>query len=364
MPIEIESPEELGYQNIHINLAESSAFEFNLKKLNLDITAIRPEYTDHRGHKNLRTLIAQSGNQLSMHEVLLTGGAIMAIYLVYSALLRRGDKIAVVFPNYSANLECPNVLELNCTKIHLKIENNWKLPLDEIENLCKSGIKLLSLTTPHNPTGCIIDIHELETLKTFSDTYNTMILFDETYRDACFESSHPLLASLHPLWISVISFSKGYGLPGIRIGAVITRNKNWMEQLLAAKETIQICNSIIDEAIAYAFYKSKSYYLQSMNTQAQKNLTILKSWLNGENNIQGILPEGGLVCFVKMKIMTSDCSSFYKELFDNHGLIVGPGHWFDMDDSYMRIGFGYPGSEKLEIGLGLITNTLDKYKMT
>lgn len=58
MPIEIESPEELGYHNIRYNLAESSVAEMSLGQLGLDLSRLRLEYTSHRGHPGLRALMA------------------------------------------------------------------------------------------------------------------------------------------------------------------------------------------------------------------------------------------------------------------------------------------------------------------
>ena len=361
MPIEIESPEEVGYGNIHINLAESSAYELDLRELGLDLNGIKPEYTDHRGHPTLRKLIAEQGEGLNASDVLLTGGAAMAMYFVYSSLLNTGDKIGIVFPNYSSNLQSPRTLGYQIIQINLRYEENWELPLAEVEKAALAGARMISLTTPHNPTGNCITKGQINDLLLLTSKYKLILLFDETYRDACFESNFPLLASFHNNWISLISFSKGYGLPGIRIGAIITKNKTWYETFLAAKETIQICNPPLEEAIAYAFYTRRLELVSKMNAKAQINLGVLKAWLNNENRVEAVLPQGGLVCFVRIKKRVSNLDHFYKFLFEQHGLVVGPGHWFDMDDKYMRIGFGYPEELKLKAGLKIISSALDEY---
>ena len=360
MPIEIESPEEIGYGNIRINLAESSAYEMDLHELGLDLYVIKPEYTDHRGHPGLRKQIASVGEGLKESDVLLTGGAAMAMYFVYSSLLNAGDKVGIVFPNYSSNLQIPRTLGCQIIKINLTIEENWELPINLVEKACLEGARMISLTTPHNPTGNCITKNQLNDLLILTEKYNLILLFDETYRDACFESAIPLMASYHPHWISIISFSKGYGLPGIRIGAIVTKNTFWYESFLAAKETIQICNPPIVEAIAYAFYSRRLEFISKMNAKAQINLGILKSWLDSEDRVEAVLPNGGLVCFIRIKKNILNIDQFYKTLFEKFGLVVGPGHWFDMSDTYMRVGFGYPEGSNLKDGLGIISKVLDE----
>ena len=74
---------------------------------------------------------------------------------------------------------------------------------------------------------------------------------DETYREMNFAGPSPLAAAISRRCISVASMSKSYGLPGIRMGWIINRDPALQELFLAAKEQMFICNSIVDEEIAY-----------------------------------------------------------------------------------------------------------------
>ncbi|MEP7322638.1 MAG: pyridoxal phosphate-dependent aminotransferase [Saprospiraceae bacterium] len=360
MPIEIESPEEMGYQHIKINLAESSVAELSLSSLGVDLNSIKLEYTSHRGHEGLRTLIANESNDLRSYDVLLTGGAAMALFIIHTSILTKEDHLIVVHPNYSSNLEVPKVIGCAITPIHLHIENEWKIDFLTLEKSIQPKTKLISLTSPHNPTGQMLSEEEIEKLKDIAEKYDVYILIDETYRDACFKTPYPLLAGIHPKFISVLSFSKGYGLPGIRIGAILTTNQIMYTRFLAAKEMIQICNPPLEEAIAFEFYKNKKKHLDNINTHAQQNLEILKNWLFNESRVEAILPQGGVVCFVRIKADRLDFNVFYNILLNEFGTLAGPGHWFDMSDRFMRIGFGYTGGEVLRQGLDNISTVLSK----
>ena len=70
-----------------------------------------------------------------------------------------------------------------------------------------------------------------------------------------------------------------------------------------------------------------------------------------------VAPEGGVVCFprfraeVRERAGQADYERFYRVLLDKHGTFVGPGHWFEMPDSYLRIGYAWPEAESLRAGL-------------
>lgn len=358
MPIEIESPEELGYQNIKINLAESSVAEKSIGQLGLDLNQIKLEYTSHRGHHGLRHLIAREGEGLEPDDVLLTGGAAMALYMVHTCLLNKNDQVVVLHPNYSSNIAAPQAIGCAIDPLILEFKNNWDLDLDALHRQIKPSTRLLSLTYPHNPTGKILTDEMIVQLIRLVEQYDLYCLIDETYRDACFETTYPLLAGAHPRMISVLSFSKGYGLPGIRIGALVSTDTVLMNQFLAAKEMIQICNPPLEEAIAFHIYQQKSSYLKPINLAARANLEILKSWLSRETRVEAVLPGGGVVCYARIN-KELDYSRFHRVLMDDFGTLTGPGHWFGMSDQYFRIGFAYPTAAQLEKGLTNISQALD-----
>jgi aspartate/methionine/tyrosine aminotransferase len=307
----------------------------------------------------LRELIAHEGKGLQEENVVLTAGAAMALFIVHTSLLKANDHIVVLHPNYSSNLAVPRAMGCAISPYVLDINHQWELDIEALRHLVKPETRLLSLTYPHNPTGKILSEEKIVQLVSLAEQFNFYILFDETYRDACFETSYPLLASYHPRFITVLSFSKGYGLPGIRIGALICRDQKIMETFLAAKEMIHICNPPLEEAIAFHVYKQKQDYLAKINLDAQANLAILKTWLARENRLQVVLPGGGVVCYARINIDV-DYTHFHRILMDEFSTLTGPGHWFDMPDHYLRIGFGYPDPEQLKMGLQNISAALDR----
>jgi len=304
MPIEIESPEQMGYENLKFNLTESSVTDIKLGDLNLNLQELVIAYGDHIGHPKLRELIAKDAG-VQAEDVLLTAGAATALFIVSTSLLGKDDRIVVERPNYATNIETPRAIGAQIDFIELQFENEFHLPsINEIENQIKPHeTKLISITVPNNPTGTVISRADLDRLILLTKTKGINLLVDETYRDMTFTNVLPVAASLAPHVISVSSLSKTYGLPGIRVGWLICQDKKLMGKFLAAKEQIMICGSVVDEEIAYRYMLTRDQRLPLILDEIQARFNIIKEWMNEPNqHLEWVEPQGGVVCFPRIKV--------------------------------------------------------------
>lgn len=361
MPIEIESPEQLGYDTIECNLAESSIHDAVFKDLKLNLNDLILCYGHHLGKPELRELIASDHTIISADDILVTAGAASALFITATALLSSTDHLIVVRPNYATNIETPRAIGCEIDFIDLSFENNFQIDVEIIHSLIKSNTKYISITTPHNPTGTVISEQTLLQLISLAELNNCYLLVDETYRDLSLSNKLPLAASLSSQVISVSSVSKAYGLPGIRIGWLITQNKKLKELFLAAKEQIFLCNSVVDEEIAFQFLQQKQYFLPVIQQKINNNFEMVKIWMEQNPYLEWVEPSGGVICFPRIKEeIKIDTEIFYKTLYNKYKTLVGPGHWFEMSKRYMRIGYGWPTTESLKKGLANISTTFQE----
>lgn len=361
MPIEKESPEEIGYDTIQYNLSESSVTDLKMSQLNLSLNDLSLEYIGHRGKPKLRELIVKGCSNLNKENVLVTNGAAGALFIINTSLLTASDHLIVVSPNYATNIEVPKTIGCSISFIDLQFEKGWKLATQEIEKAIQPNTKLISITSPHNPTGMLMAEEDIDEVIRIAEQHAIYLLIDETYRDACFKTPYPVTASKSKKVISVSSLSKAFGLPGLRIGWLICSDEIMMEQFLAAKEMIYISNSALDEEVAYQFYQNKEKFAGTINEKALQNFNLLKEWLQKEKRMEAVLPEGGVVCFARFKTaLPIDTEKFYHLLMNKYKTMVGPGHWFSMPDSYMRIGFGWTNDIIFKQGLQNISAAMDE----
>jgi aspartate/methionine/tyrosine aminotransferase len=362
MAIEIESPEELGYDTIAHNLSESSVADRSLGDLglDLDLAGLTLCYGDHLGDPDLRAQVAGTGAGLDPGDVLVTPGAAAALFAVSTSQLGAGDHAVVVRTNYATNIETPLAVGAEVDFLDLAFEDGFRLDLDRLASLVRPDTKLVSITLPHNPTGTMCTRAELDAVIELVERAGTTLLCDETYRDLTHREPLPVAASLSDRAVSVASMSKAYGLPGIRVGWAVTCDPTLRESLLAAKEQIVICGATLDEAIAAAVLADRDRILTPIRGLVADHLERVAAWVDAEERVEWVRPAGGVVCFPRIRAeVPVDLDRFYDVLLGRHGTYVGPGHWFDADRRHFRLGYGWPETADLDAGLAGLSKALD-----
>jgi aspartate/methionine/tyrosine aminotransferase len=358
MPIEVESPEERGYSTIRYNLAESSVTDRPLSDFMLKLDDLVLAYADHRGLPQLRAGIAADAG-VAERDVLSTPGAAGALFFIATTLLQPDDHLIVVRPNYATNLETPRAIGCAIDLIDLRFEDGFALDMDRIRRAIRPNTRLISLTTPHNPTGVCLGAGELAEAAGIAAGAGCRLLVDETYRDMAFGPKPPLAATIAPHVVSVSSMSKSYGIPGVRVGWIVNTDPVLMTGLLAAKEQIGICGSILDETVAAIAIGQRTTFLPPLIERLRKARDRVEAWIGREEGFEWVKPEGGCVCFPRITASVAiDLDKFYRVLDEDFGTAVGPGHWFEMDRRFMRVGYGWPTAEELGMGLSGLSRAL------
>lgn len=356
MPMEEESPEEFGYDRIRANLAESSMRDLTLGALGVSLDDLVLLYGDHRGHLGARTLIATDGAALHPDDVLLTAGAAMALFVVHTTLLGPGDHLVVARPNYATNLETPYAIGCDVDFLDLSFEEGFQVDVDRIAALLRPRTRLVSLTSPHNPTGVELDLDRLRAVIALCERHGCRLLLDQTYRDMTQGAPLPLAAGLSDRAITVSSVSKTYGVPGIREGWIVCADKALMRTFLAAKEQIVLTGSMLDEAIAHEVLVQRPARLPEIRGRIAAGLATTTAWIHGQDVIEWVAPTGGVTALPRVRPgVALDTARFYQTLVHEHGTFVGPGHWFGLPETMFRVGWGWPTPAELAHGLASIS---------
>lgn len=359
MTIEKEAPEEYGYDRIRYNLSESSIADQRLSDIGLKLPDLTLFYGEHRGDRALRELIAGQDKGLSSNDVLVTAGAAGALFIIATSLLSERDHLVVVRPNYATNIETPKAIGCAISYVDLTFEDGFAIDVERIVAALRPETRYISVTCPHNPTGTMMSRVDLDRLIALAEQHGCYLLVDETYRDLSYGTRLPAAASLSRRAISVSSLSKAFGIPGIRIGWLITRDAELQERFLAAKEQIGICGSVMDEAVARTMLEQRDAFLAKLLPEMAARRAIVQEWIDAEPLVDWVPPAGGVVGFPRIDVASDfDLDGFYVRLLEKHGTYVGPGHWFEMPKSFFRVGFGWPTADELRGGLAAISAAL------
>ncbi len=360
MPMEEEAPEQYGYARIRANLAESSCADLRLSDLGVALDDLVLLYGDHRGHPGARALIAVDGAALAEDDVLLCAGAAMALFVVHVTLLGPGDHLVVAHPNYATNLETPYAIGCDVSALELRFEDGWRVDVERLAALLTPRTRLISLTTPHNPTGTELSLDALRAVIALCERHGCRLLLDQTYRDMSEGAPLPLAAGLSERCITVSSVSKTYGVPGIRCGWIVCADTALMNRFLAAKEQIVLTGSVIDEALGYEVLRQRPARLPDARARIAVGRAATTAWMARSPHLEWVAPTGGVTGFPRIRAEAGiDADAFHARLRDAHGVFVGPGRWFGLPERYFRVGWGWPTPAELALGLDAIDTALD-----
>jgi aspartate/methionine/tyrosine aminotransferase len=305
-------------------------------------------YTETRGLPLLRQQICDSlYPSLNQDNILCFVGAEEGIFCALNVLCTPADHVIVLSPCYQSLLEIPKQCTPHVTEIELRYENSWKIDFAAIENALQPNTKLIVVNFPHNPTGQIITVQELNDLIALCEKRDLWLFSDEVYRllgnptrDA---SGWPQPAAcLYPKAVSLGVMSKSFGLAGLRIGWIACQQASLLHAMEGMKHYTSICNSAPAELLAYFALKQKDQLLERNNSIVQENLDLLNNFVKKYSALfEWVVPEGGCVGFMKYKGHKKTLTEFCDGIREKKGILFLPATEFNKPGlSFFRIGFG------------------------
>ena len=341
------------------DIGESAVKTLQLKETGMDLREEYLRYGYHTGRPSLRSVIAEEYPGLSDSHIVVTNGASEANFVIVNAMVKPGDHVIIEHPNYPSLYDVPRSLGCDVTLFRLKYENGFKPDFDELESMIRPETKLISLTHPNNPTGSMITEEELKRAVEIAERHNVILMFDETYRQMAFgDILLPAAASLSDQAVSISSMSKVYGLPGIRIGWLATRNREILEQALTIREQVTITNTALGEAIAEKVLREKEVWLKKARERILFNRKVVEEWMEQQEDFEWVFPEAGVVSLPRIKKeVRVDYEKLFRLLAEKYKTFTIPGRLFEMEDHYFRLGFG-SNPEEIRKGLENLNQAL------
>lgn len=299
-------------------------------------------YTEPPGHPVLRQEIASLYSSLTGEDIFTFAGAEEGVYCALRVLIEPGDHVIVVDPCYQSLATLPKTCGADVTPIHLKFENQWQLDLGEVQKAFRPNTKLLVLNFPHNPTGAIMTREIQDGLIALARKNGAYIFCDEVYRFLEVDESLrlPSLVDEYEKGISLNVMTKSFGLAGLRIGWLASRDRNFLEKVGSYKLYTSICNSAPSEILAIMALRAREQILQRNRDIMLKNLQILDEFmLRNHKSLDWVRPQGGTMAVLKL-LLPMPVERFAEELERSQGVLIMPGSVFDLPGNYFRIGFG------------------------
>lgn len=299
-------------------------------------------YTEVNGDIELRKQVASLFNTIDENDILIHTGAQEAIFNFMNILLDKKDHIIYEFPIYQSLFEVAKTIGCETSKWELEEnEENWSINLNQLEKLIKPNTKLIVLNSPNNPTGYTFKKEELEKIVEIAKKHNIYIFCDEVYKGLELDGiKRPWLADLYEKGISLGVMSKSYGLAGLRIGWIATKDAIILDKLTKMKHYTSICSSAPSEFLATIALNHGDEILQKNLKLIQKNIEIAEVFFNKYSTLFKFnKPMAGPVGFLKMKI-EEPIEDFCDTLVKEKGVLLLPANIYFFKGNYFRMGFG------------------------
>jgi aspartate aminotransferase len=295
----------IGQPDIHTPEAALNA----LKDMDLKVI----EYSHSAGNESYRRKLAESyrkiGVEIDHNEIIVTTGGSEAVLFAFMSCLNPGEEVITFEPFYANYNGFAISAGVTIVPVRSYIENDFALPpISEIERKITPKTKAIMICNPSNPTGALYSREELIQLRDIVKEHDLFLLSDEVYREFCYGEEHFSAMELEGIRDNVIlldSVSKRYSMCGVRIGALITHNR---EVLTAALKFAQarLCPPGLGQIAAEAALDTPKEYFEEVYNEyiARRDFMV-----NALNNMPGVycpLPRGAFYSVVKLPIDDSD----------------------------------------------------------
>jgi len=398
------------YENaVEFNLSESGVLPMQVQEL-LEgardpgwLHALRLKYPASNGSETLRERIALFYGNAGRDNVQVTNGGSEANYVAFWGLLEKGDRVAVMIPNYLQTWGLARAFAGHADPFRLVERREggrgskrefgragasggrpagasdgggarWALDVDSLERAVTKKTRVILVTNPNNPTGAVLNEEEMDAIVRAARRVNAWIVADEVYRGAevCRDGeisrdagvpgpTSPTFWGRYDKVLITAGLSKAFGLPGLRIGWIVGPAKT-VARLCSYHDYLTLTPTYLSDRFAEIVMEPtrREAILARTRGIIRRNLPRLESWIRTHDDIFSYLPpRAGAIATIGYNLPIGSVALFDRLRLER-SVLVTPGAHFGIG-RYIRIGYGYD-VEYLLNGLARIDETLDELK--
>jgi hypothetical protein len=310
-------------------------------------------YGTAAGDLRLRTAIADR-HGVRPEQVIVTVGGMHGIFLLSYLLADRGGQVVTTAPLFPMTRNTYESLGADVRVVPVTFDDGYQLTADAVRAQLTTDTKLVSLTTPQNPSGVAVPLEILQEIvnamsEVCPDAYLTV---DETYRVASYGDDPVVDTAIHlgPQVVSVASLSKCHGAAGLRIGWIVSTDAELLDHLTTAKFNTVVSASPVTEALAVRVFEQEDEILAVRRSWLAENLAITEDWVRANSDVvEWVRPDAGALCVIRLRDHLE--LDRFRAAAADLGVRLADGDWFGDEPRVFRLGFGFLPAGELEAAL-------------
>ena len=318
------------------------------------------EYSPSQGYLSYRTKLVDYYKKydinLTADDIIITTGGSEAVLFSFMACLNPGDEIIMPDPFYANYQAFAISAGATIRTIPTTIEEGFCLPkVERFEELINEHTKAIMICNPNNPTGYLYTRREMNQIRDLVKKYDLYLFSDEVYREFIYTGS-PYISACHLEGIEdnvvlIDSVSKRYSECGIRIGALITKNKEVREAVMKFCQA-RLSPPLIGQIAAEASLDEPELYAREMYDEYVERRKCLIDGLNRIPGVYSPIPMGAFYTVARLPVDDSEkfCAWCLSE-FDYEGetVMMAPASGF----------YTTPGAGRNEVRIAYVLNKDD-----
>ena len=367
---------ERGTKVYHLNIGQP---DLPTPKVGLDalknIDRKLLEYSTPEGYLSYRKKLVDYYRKFNINveadDIVITCGGSEAVQIAFMACLDPGDEIILTEPLYANYLGFAIPAGIKVRTITTKIEDGFALPaVEKFEELINERTKAILICNPNNPTGSLYTPEEMTQIRDMVKKHDLLLFSDEVYREFVYtENPYISAGSLEGIEQNVVildSVSKRYSECGVRIGALVTKNKEIRDTAIKFCQA-RVSPPLVGQIVAEASVDTPEEYFREVYDEYVERRNCL---INGLNDIPGVFsptPMGAFYTVAKLPVDDSDkfCSwCLEKFSYENETVMMAPasGFYITPGAGHNQIRIAYVlKKEDLERALIVLRKALEAY---
>lgn len=294
-------------------------------------------------------------NNLTTDDILITTGGSEAIQFAFMTLCDPYDEVIIPEPYYTNVTSFARTAMVNLVPVTSRIEDGFSLPpIEDFEEKITRKTGAILLCSPNNPTGHIYNKNEMIKLLELCKKHDIFLLVDEVYREFCYDGEFTSVLTFDEYSDRVVcidSFSKRYSMCGARVGALVSKNRDFLESVLKLSQA-RLCPPEIEQLIAIAALKTDSSYLKEVKEEYKARRDFLTTGLNRIPNVVSVCPKGAFYLVAELPVDDAEDFAIFllKDFsYENETVMIAPA-----EDFYVTNGIG-----KKQARIAYVLNTHD-----
>lgn len=303
-------------------------------------------YTETWGDPELRELISRLYQNMEAENILVFHGAQEAIFAYMNVMLDPGDHMIAMYPNYQSAYEVANSIpDCQFSMWWLKDDGEkWVIDFDELEGLIQPNTKVLAINSPNNPTGYTFTNDEIRRLCEICKKHDIYLFADEVYKGLEMDGEkRDWMADHYDRCVSLGVMSKAYGLAGLRVGWLASKDTEMLNKVVKFKHYMSICDSAPSEFLSKVALKHSDELLDRSRSLIEENIKLADQFFDKYDYLfEKKAITCGPVAFHKL-LIDMPVGEFCQMAVDKKGVLLLPAGIYDMDGQYFRMGYGRKG---------------------